>query len=78
MLQFFTLILESYGTFEFYNEKHEVLFIEDLPNTIPAKFGSNCHSSFRGEAYFCIFANQKQELPATAMLFLISIRITYP
>jgi hypothetical protein len=30
----------------------------------------HCQSSFRGEAYFCIFANQKQELPATGMLFV--------
>ena len=36
-------------------------------NTIPVKFGSNWHSSFRGENYFCIMANQKEELPVSAM-----------
>jgi hypothetical protein len=36
-------------------------FIEDLPNIIPVKFVSNRHSTFRGEDYFCIMANQKEE-----------------
>jgi hypothetical protein len=45
-------------------------FIEDLPYTIVAEYGSNWHSSFRGKAYFSILAIQKQELPVVAMFFV--------
>ena len=40
--------------------KMRILYTGDFPNTIPAKFGFNWQSSFRGKLFF-ILANQKQE-----------------
>ena len=44
------------------NKMRIFYFMEDLPYTIAAEYGSNWHSSFRGKAYFSILAIQKQAM----------------
>jgi hypothetical protein len=38
-------------------QNEDFFYIEDLPNTIPAKFGSNRHSSI-SEKHFCYIRNK--------------------